>query len=138
MDNLVSGFSLLGIASLAVAIFIITMLVRRTLEFFLPVLKKKEVTAAKQKVAEYSNQWARFYNELGLYYLPYVVGSIIAAFPIEFVFGSIKNYGGRWVFCTLVATFCALFFKSIKKGIPALFGVQVEESDKLIELPPGG
>lgn len=135
MDNLLAEFSLLGVCSLAVAIVVISSLVRKALELIWPWLAKTEVTSATQKVADYTNQVARFYNELGLYVLPYVIGSLIAIGKITFVFGAIDTYGGRWIFAMLVATFSALFYKSIKKAIPGLLGVQVETSDKILELP---
>lgn len=135
MDNLIQEFSLLGICSLAVAINVLCALIRRALELFLPFLAKAEISAKKQKVVEYSNRWARAYNELGLYLLPYLVGSTIAVFKISFVFGALDSYGGRWIFSMLVATFSALFYKSIKKALPGLLGVQVETSDKVLHLP---
>lgn len=138
MDNLIAEFSLLGIASLAVAINVICALFRKTVELIIPSLAKQEVVSAKQKAVEYKNQWARFYNELFLYTLPYLVGSTIAIFKIAFVFGSIGTYGGRWIFSMLVATFAALFYKAIKKAIPGLLGVQVETDDTILNLPKKG
>jgi hypothetical protein len=135
MNNLLAEFSLLGVCALAVAIVVLSALVRKTLELIWPWLSKVEVVSKQQRVAEYHNQVARFYNELGLYVLPYVIGSLIAIGKITFVFGSIETYAGRWIFSMLVATFSALFYKSIKKAIPGLLGVQVETSDKILELP---
>lgn len=135
MDNLLAEFSLIGICSLAVAVNVLCTLLRRALELFFPFLVKKEVTAVTQKVVDYSNRWARVYNELGLYLLPYLVGSSIAAFDISFVFGDIDTYGGRWIFSMLVATFASLLYKALKKAIPGMLGVQVETGDKVLTVP---
>lgn len=135
MDNLLAEFSLIGICALAVAIVVVSGLIRKALELIWPWLTKQEVASVKQKGVEYQNQVARFYNELGLYILPYVVGSLLALIQTSFVYSDIESYGGRWIFSMLVATFSALFYKSIKKVIPGLLGVQVETSDKIFELP---
>lgn len=135
MDNLLAEFSLIGICALAVAIVVVSGLIRKALELIWPWLVKTEVASVKQKGVEYQNQAARFYNELGLYILPYVVGSLLALIQTSFVYSDIESYGGRWIFSMLVATFSALFYKSIKKAIPGLLGVQVETSDKIFELP---
>lgn len=137
MDNLIKDFNLLGLASLAVAIVVLVAFTRRLVELLVPSLVKKEVTSAKQKMTEYTHQWSRFYNELILYLLPYIWAGLLAIPNIEFVFqGAGTSYAGRALLACLVATFSGLFYKSVKKSIPALFGVQVETSDKLFELPP--
>ena len=138
MDNLLKEFSLLGIASLAVGIVVIGALIRKALELFIPSLKKIEVKNSSQKATAFPNKWSKFYNELGLYLLPYMIGAGLAAIKTSFVFGTIDTYGGRLVFSLLVASFSGLFYKALKKYIPGLFGVQVEADDAVLSVPAKG
>lgn len=136
MTDLLEGFSLLGLASLAITIVVLVGFTRKLVSFFVPSMKKKEVTAAKQRVVEYEHQVARFYNEIGLYFMPYLYACLLAIPEIQFVYGEADGYAGRAVLGLLVATFSGLFYKSVKKSIPGMFGVEVATSNKLVDLNP--
>jgi len=152
MDKLIEGFSLLGIASLAVVIVVVVAATRRVLEFAFPALQTKESTVEVEQKAEggkgpyrspakvvvFKSQAARFYKEVGLYLMPYFYACLFAIPNIEFVYGpSAETYGGRVFMALLVATFSGLFYKSVKKAIPGLFGVTVENvSEKVFSIPP--
>ena len=151
MDKLVEGFNLLGIASLAVVIVVVVAATRRILEFFFPVLETKETSVeveqrkggegtykAPAKVVVFKSKAARFYKEVVLYLLPHFYACLFAIPNVEFIYGpSAQTYGGRVFMALLVATFSGLFYKSVKKAIPGLFGVTVENvSDKVFSIPP--
>lgn len=135
MDSILKDFSLLGISSLAVALVVMTALIRKIIELSWPSLVKREVRLDDTcKVTKYTSNWARLYNELFLYLLPYILSAIIALTNTEFIFGTISNYIGRLVFSVLVATFSGIFYKSVKKSIPRLFGLQDDPADDNTEL----
>jgi hypothetical protein len=151
MDKLIEGFSLLGIASLAVVIVVVVAATRRVLEFAFPVLQTKESTVkveqpedgkgpyrSRAKVVVFKSQAARFYKEVVLYLMPHLYACLFAIPNIEFIYGkSAETYGGRVFMALLVATFSGLFYKSVKKAIPGLFGVTVESaSEKVFSIPP--
>jgi len=139
MDTFLKDFSLIGVCSLAVALVVATALIRKIMELALPVLVKTEVYVTKtHKVTKYQNGWARVYNELFLYLLPYILGALIALSKTAFIFGSIEKYTGRLIFSVLVATFSGIFYKSVKKSIPRLFGLQEESDDSsdVLGTPP--
>jgi hypothetical protein len=136
MDNLLKDFSLLGISALAVTIFVLSAFVRRAIEMALPELVKDERKAVNSKLTLYSGKFAYWYNEFILYLLPYLVASLLAIGKVSFIYGDIGTYTGRFFFAMLVATFSALIYKGVKKAIPALFGVVVEDDNQVLPTPP--
>jgi len=131
MDKLIEGFSLLGLVSMAVGIVVLSALVRRLLELVVPSLVKDELINVKAgtKTTQYGSELSRWYNELFLYVLPYLVGSLIALSKAEFLFGIISTYMGRFILSMMVATFSAMVYKTVRKAIPNFFGVSIDADD---------
>lgn len=136
MDNLLENFTLLGVAALAVVIVIISTLSRKVVELALPELVKDERRTSTTKVTIYSSKLAAWYNELLLYLLPYLVASLIAVLKVPFIYGDLDSYTGRFFFSMLIATASAGIYKGVKKSLPGLFGVSVDDADKTPSNPP--
>lgn len=130
--------TLIGLASLAVMVVVAVGLTRKVLTFFLPVLVPVRSLSADKRtqVTTYLNKWARFYNELFLYVLPYLWAALFAMVKSEFIYGKIATYSGRLFLAFLVATFSATIFKAAKKSIPKSFGVDVAAVDDVFESLP--
>lgn len=138
MEGMLQDISLIGAASLAITVLIVSAFLRMIIEFAFPQLKKLEARAKKQKLVEYQSSLSRFYNELLLYALPYIVISIVVIPKIEFVFGassSFDQYLARWIFGMSVTPFSTLIFKAVKKSLPKFFGVKMEKADRLLDVP---
>lgn len=135
MDQLLQSFSILGLAALAVMIVVAVGMTRKVITYFFPVLipmKHMDVQAHWYGVT-YLNKWARFYNELFLYALPYMWAAVFAIVRSDFVYGPVNTYGGRLFLAFLIATFSATIFKAMKKSLPKSFGVDVSVSDTVFE-----
>jgi hypothetical protein len=138
MDQLFQDFSILGLAALAVMIVVAVGMTRKVLTFFFPVLVPVRTIGADKLTykSTYLNKWARFYNELFLYALPYVWAALLALVKSEFIYGKIATYGGRLFMAFFIATFSATIFKAVKKSIPKSFGTEVATSDNVFESLP--
>jgi hypothetical protein len=130
MDQIAQQFNLLGLAALAVMVVVLSTFTRKALELAMPWLVKEESQGPNIKVVRFQDGvGVHFYNELGLYLIPYVWAAVAAITKSEFLFGDVDSYIGRLFLSVFVATFSALFYKSVKKKIPTLFGVTVEDND---------
>lgn len=140
MDQLVKEFSLLGIAAMAVMVVLGVAFTRKilTLSFVMPWLKPDRRKVGNEKRVKYVNRFAEFYNEVGLYLLPYVFAAGFAFINSKFLFGDVSTYGGKLFLAFLVATFSGLIVKAVKKGVPGLFGQKVETEDVIVGPPVSG
>jgi hypothetical protein len=136
MDQLIKDFSLLGLASLAVMTVVSVALTRRVLELAFPWLAVDKQRSEKVTVVTYVNRFAKVYNELVLYLLPYLWAAVFALAQTDFLFGQIGTYTGRLFLAFMVATFSQLFYKSAKQAVPKLFGVTVDADDLVLSIPP--
>jgi len=123
MESILQSFTLLGIGSLAVAIVVLVAFSKRALALALPQLKKAQSVSKTSNTITYQTSFARLYNELLLYLLPYGWALLLAVPKIDFVYATADGYGGRALFGCLVATFASLIYKSFRKTIPKMFGV---------------
>lgn len=135
MDNLLKDFDPIGLSALAVVIVVFSTLIRKALELAVPSLVKDERKTGITKVTIYSSKLAAWYNEFLLYLLPYLVASVSALFDVPFIYGSLDTYTGRFFFAMLVATFSATIFKLVKKLLPRLFGVTLDDNKTPSSLP---
>lgn len=135
MDQLPNELSILGLCCLAVMTVVVVAFTRKLLTFFFPSLEpiKMVDVQAKTYAVRYGSSVARFYNELGLYLLPYVWAAIFALATNEFLFGQVRTYVGRLFLSFMVATFSATFFRAVKKSIPHKLGVEVAVADTVLE-----
>ena len=134
MDQLVKEFSMVGIAALAVMIVVSMALIRKVLSFVYPELLPIKKVVSGEKRVWYVNRVAEFYNEVGLYFIPYLLAAGFAFIKAPFLYGAIATYGGRFFMAALVATFSGLIVKCVKKKLPAAFGTKIEN----VESQPGG
>lgn len=135
MDTLIQDFNLLGLASLAVMIVVVVGLTRRMITFFVPsfVPLKMADVAAKTYAVKYSSSAAQFYNEIGVYLMPYAWAAIFALVKSSFIFGKVDTYSGRLFLSFFIATFSATIFRAVKKSLPKPLGVEVKENDTVFE-----
>lgn len=128
---------MIGLASLAVMVVVAVALTKRVLLFAFPTLNVTEAISNNTRTVSYQHTWARFYNEVFLYFVPYLWAALFALSKSEFMYGKVKTYTARLFLSFLVATFSALVFKSMKRAVPKLFGVEISSvSDEVFEEVP--
>lgn len=114
MDQIdLSTFLHTGTLALGVAVVIITSFIRRILETYIPTIRQK--SDEDSPGATYGNRWARFYNKVGVYYLPVLIGVLIGLLvDSDFLFGSIDTRDGRVFFAMVVAWFSRDVYKFVR------------------------
>jgi hypothetical protein len=128
MEPILKSFTLVGIASLAVAIWFLVSFSKRAIALSFPKLRKVQAVSKTSNTILYQTPFSRTYNELLIYLFPYVWALLLAIPKIDFVYATADGYGGRALFGCLVATFAGLVYKCFRKAIPKLFGVDVEDT----------
>ncbi len=133
MDQLTKDFSVVGLCSLSVMVVVITALTRKLLTFFFPVLVPAKNVHEKGTTVLYLSRISQFYNEIGVYVLPYAWVALFSLSKSTFIFGTVATYFGRLLLGVFVATFSATMFRAVKKSLPRVVGVEVATSDDVFE-----
>ena len=134
MDQLTKEFNLLGLACLAVAIVVVVGFTRKFITFFLPSwVPVQNLVLGPDNIKVYStiykSEVAHFYNEIGVFLLPYAWAALLAVPKVTFIFGNVGTYIGRFFLSVFVATFSASIFRIVKKLLPKAYGVEMPMMD---------
>lgn len=131
MDQAIQQFLQTGTLVLAFAVFIATFFVRRIVETAVPKLAKK--SDENEKGATYESAFARWWNQVILYAIPVILGSVSGLINMPFIFGeNIETTAGRCFFGAVVGWLSSFFYKVFRKLMVKHIDV---EDDATLEFP---
>lgn len=125
MDQAIMEFLNRGTFILAVLVVILNFFIRRTVELLHPDFKP--LAGTMDKKAMYSNRAAMWWNEIGLYALPVLIGANLGLVKgLAFLFdASIKTTSGRVFFAGIVGWFADFLYEVIQKILYKNTGVSL-------------
>ena len=130
MDQAISQFLQPGTLALAVAVFILTFLIRRVVETAVPTLKKQ--SDENHPKVTYATGFARWYQQVILYAIPVAVGTCLGALQIQYVTPSeVSTVGGGMVFGAVVGWFSSFLYKIVRRALVQKAGVDVDIKDPI-------
>jgi len=123
MDNVVSQFLSKGTAIIAITVVILQFFIRRTVEIVWPTLKP--VGKELDHKSMYTGKAALWWNQIGLYALPVVIGACIGWMTKEpYLFGDdIKTVSGRVFYAAVVGWFADFLYEVVQKSLYRTTGV---------------
>lgn len=121
-----------GTFVLAVAIYLLVLMVRRVTESAWPSLKKQ--ADANSPEVTYLTKTSRWWNEVILYFLPVAVGALAGLLKSEFLFGTIGDRGGKILLGVCIGWFSGFLYKCLKRMIAQKTGVSLDADS----IPPKG
>lgn len=125
-----------GTYVLALAVFILTWLLRRAVETGFPSLKK--CADANALSVTYLTSMSRWWNEVILYILPVFIGGSFGLFGNStFLFGDIKELTARVTLGGVVGWLSSFMYKVLRKVVKQRLGVDlVPGPDSTDSVPP--
>lgn len=124
MDQALSQLLNLGTAVFAVAIVVATFFIRRGIETAWPSLRKKADENAP--ATTYSTTAARWYQQLGLYTIPVVVGMGLGIVDIPFLFPEgLRTLGGRVFFGAVTGWLSSAVYKVVRRVAAQKVGIEL-------------
>ncbi len=141
MDNLdfINLLTRSGTYVLALAVFILTWLLRRIVENTFPILMKQNDVNAK--AAPYLTKMSRWWNEVILYIIPVVIGGTFGLVgQSTFLFGDITEVRARITLGGVVGWLASFLYKVLRKVVKQRLGVDIlpEPDEPMpVEPPPG-
>ena len=113
-------------------IVLLTFFIRRLVETTFPSLRKKADENAPMAI--YEHTMSRYWNQVILYALPSILGSLIALFNIPYLYGDPgpKTLGGRVFMGIFVGGASAFVYKAVKKR----WGIDLNTGLKPSSFPP--
>lgn len=108
-----------GTYVLAVAVFVLTYFIRKSVEIAIPAWKKQ--SDANEPGLTYITPMARWWNEVLLYAIPVLLGAAMALFDSAFLFDGIDGQA-RFMFGAGVGWFSSFLYKALKKAISGRLG----------------
>ncbi len=124
MDEVFSQFLSLGTFLLAFAVVITTFFARRIVETAVPSIKKR--ADANAPGITYPTALSRWWNEVILYFIPVLFGSMLALLKIPLIeIEGLTTLGGRLIFGGVVGWLSGFLFKIAKKIIAQKTGVEL-------------
>lgn len=134
MDDVISQFLSKGTVIIAIIVVIVGFFVKRVVEMLWP--KLRPVAKELDSKPMYTNTAALWWNQIGLYALPVVIGSAIGLLISEpFLFGEeIKTTSGRVFYAAVVGWFADFLYEVAQKALLKSTGVSLPNPDGTI--PP--
>jgi len=131
MDQALTDFLSKGTLIIAVLVVIINFFVRRIVLLIRPDFKP--LGSAMDKKAMYSNTAAMWWNEIGLYALPVIIGANLGLFKgLSFAFDtSIKTASGRVFYAAIVGWFADFLYEVVQKMLYKSTGVTLPSAESL-------
>jgi len=139
MDSVVSQFLSKGTAIIAIVVVIVGFFTKRTVEMCWPWLRP--VANEMSHKPMYTNKGALWWNQIGLYALPVMVGMAIGFVAKEpFLYGpDLKTTSGRVFYAATVGWFADFLYEVISKALQKSTGVSLPDADGSIPpLKPDG
>jgi hypothetical protein len=131
MDAAVAQFLTTGTVMIAIMVVIVNFFVTRTVEMVWPRLKP--TGAAMDHKPMYAGKAGMWWNEIGLYALPMVIGCTIGGLVNEtFLFGDITTHTGRVFYAGVVGWFADFLYTVIQKVLYKSTGVQLPSPGQVI------
>jgi hypothetical protein len=131
MDDAILQFLSKGTFVLAVLVIIINFFIRRTVEIIRPDFKPLGGTMDKK--AMYADRAAMWWNEIGLYALPVLIGANLGLVKgLGFLFDpSIKTVSGHVFYAAVVGWFADFIYDVIKQILYKSTGVSLPSAEDL-------
>jgi len=131
MDQAVLAFLTKGTFVLAVLVVVINFFIRRTVQLIRPDFKP--LGGAMDKKAMYADTAAMWWNEIGLYALPVVIGANLGLVKgLGFLFDpSIKTVSGHVFYAAVVGWFADFLYEVIQKILYKSTGVTLPSANDL-------
>ena len=125
MDSVVAQFLSTGTAVIAVTVVILQFFIRRSVEITWPSLKP--VGKELDHKAMYTGKAALWWNQIGLYALPVMIGSCVGLLSKDpFLFGpDIKTTSGRVFYAAVVGWFADFLYEVVQKSLYKTTGVSL-------------
>lgn len=132
MDAVVSQFLSKGTAIIAVLVVISGFFVKRVVEIVWPQLRASANEMDHKPM--YTNKAALWWNQIGLYALPVVLGGLIGAFVKEpLLFDpSIQTKSGHVFYAAVVGWFADFLYEVLQKAFYKSTGVQLPNPDEAV------
>lgn len=127
MEEITSQVLRAGTFAVGVAVFVVTWFVRKVVETVWPTLKKNADENAKEFT--YATPMARWWNTIILYAIPVTLGALAGLIPSDFLFGDVKDLGGRILFGAGVGWFASFLYKILRKVILKKTGVDIQPGE---------
>jgi len=127
-----------GTYVLGVALFAAVFMIRRIAETAFPKLKKQADANAPKTT--YLTAFARWWNEVILYFLPVALGLGCGFIKSDFFFAGIGDKGGRLIFGAMVGWFSSFLYKLLRKVVKQKMGIDLvpDSGTGDIDTPAGG
>lgn len=144
MEDVVSQFLSKGTAIIAITVVILVFFTKRIVEMVWP--KLRPLANEMDQKPMYTNKAALWWNQIGLYALPVVIGALLGLFINEpFIFGEdIKTTSGRVFYAGVVGWFADFLYEVVQKVLQQKTGVSLPNPDERTPSvsptppPPGG
>lgn len=127
-----------GTYVLALAVFIVTWIVRKTIENIWPSLQKQGDANATQ--ITYLTRMSRWWNEVMLYEIPVLIGGAFGFMHSGFLFGDITGLSTKMTFGGVVGWLASFMYKVLRKVVKQRLGVDILPGDQMAvtaDPPPG-
>lgn len=137
MDQAVTQLLTWGSVYLAVAVVIVTFFVRRIVETAVPSAKKK--ADENEAGVTYETTFARWWNNVILYAVPVLTGSLLALAETALEWGWLapQSLSGAFLYGGIVGWFSSFLYKVFRKVLKARTGVDpVPGPSSVTSLPP--
>lgn len=131
MDATVSQFLTKGTAIIAIVVVILNFFVKRIVEMTWP--KLRPVGGEMDHKPMYSGKAGMWWNEVGLYALPVLIGSTFGRFVDEpFMFGDISTIKGRVFYAGVVGWFADFLYTVVQKALYKSTGVELPSPGQMV------
>jgi hypothetical protein len=129
MDGVVSQFLSKGTAIIAIVVVICGFFTKRTVEMIWPNLRPIANEMAHKPM--YKTKASLWWNQIGLYALPVVLGAMIGVVAKEeFLYGpDIKTTSGRVFYAACVGWFADFLYEVVQKALLKSTGVSLPNPD---------
>ncbi len=131
MDDIVSQFLSKGTVAIAVIVVMGNFFIKRTVEIIWPGLKP--VAKEMDPEAMYRSKAALYWNTLGLYALPVLLGVLIGIlFKEPFLFGDIQTGEERITYAAITGWFADFLYELFQKTLYNKTGVKLPDPDERV------
>lgn len=138
MDDLVAQLLSKGTLAIAIMVVIGNFFIKRSVEIAFPILKP--VAKEMDPESMYRSRAALYWNQLGLYALPVLLGFLIGTFiKSPLLFGDIQTTEERVMYAAIVGWFADFLYELVQKTLYTKTGVKLPDPDERIPsvAPPG-
>jgi len=130
MDAVISQFLSKGTVILAVVVVMIGFFVKRSVEMVWPQLRP--VANEMDHKSMYTCKAALWWNQIGLYALPVVIGSCLGTINSTFLFGDLTSARDRVLYSAVVGWFSDFLYEVFQKAVLKSTGVSLPNPDEAV------